>query len=115
LVQPKNPQVQQHRKTLHRTERSLPFPYSCSLSFSPQNGAEIAFSAQVLVQPKNAVARQYRKMLRMENDVVLHFTDCGLRAIAKKAMALDTGARGLRSILERLLLEPMFEVGTVFY
>jgi ATP-dependent Clp protease ATP-binding subunit ClpX len=68
--------------------------------------------AQVLVQPKNAVARQYRKMLRMENDVVLHFTDCGLRAIAKKAMALDTGARGLRSILERLLLEPMFEVST---
>ncbi|KAI4296140.1 hypothetical protein L6164_036123 [Bauhinia variegata] len=64
---------------------------------------------QVLVEPKNALVKQYRKMFRM-NNVTLDFTDNALRLIAKKAMAKNTGARGLRAILEDILTEAMFEI-----
>ncbi|XP_038876517.1 CLP protease regulatory subunit CLPX2, mitochondrial isoform X1 [Benincasa hispida] len=64
---------------------------------------------QVLTKPKNAIGKQYKKMFRM-NDVELHFTDRALRMIARKAMKKNTGARGLRSILENILTEAMFEV-----
>lgn len=64
---------------------------------------------QVLTKPKNALGKQYKKMFRM-NDVELHFTENALRMIARKAMKKDTGARGLRSILENILTEAMFEV-----
>lgn len=64
---------------------------------------------QVLTEPKNALAKQYKKMFRM-NNVNLHFTEDALRSIAKKAMAKNTGARGLRAILENTLTEAMFEV-----
>ncbi|XP_022997631.1 CLP protease regulatory subunit CLPX2, mitochondrial isoform X1 [Cucurbita maxima] len=64
---------------------------------------------QVLTKPKNALGKQYKKMFRM-NDVELHFTENALRMIARKAMKKNTGARGLRSILEHILTEAMFEV-----
>ncbi|KAJ1400407.1 P-loop containing nucleoside triphosphate hydrolase [Sesbania bispinosa] len=64
---------------------------------------------QVLVEPKNALVKQYKKMFRM-NNVNLHFTDNALRLIAKKAMAKNTGARGLRALLENILTEAMFEI-----
>ncbi|KAJ4846917.1 CLP protease regulatory subunit clpx2, mitochondrial [Turnera subulata] len=64
---------------------------------------------QVLVEPKNALGKQYKKMFKM-NDVELHFTENALRLIAKKALEKNTGARGLRAILENILTEAMFEV-----
>ncbi|KNA11811.1 hypothetical protein SOVF_131670 [Spinacia oleracea] len=64
---------------------------------------------QVLMQPKNALGKQYKKMFSM-NDVKFHITEEALKLIARKAMAKNTGARGLRSILETILTEAMFEV-----
>ncbi|KAK2661447.1 hypothetical protein Ddye_000021 [Dipteronia dyeriana] len=64
---------------------------------------------QVLTEPKNALGKQYKKMFSM-NNVKLHFTDNALRLIAKKAMVKNTGARGLRAILENILTEAMFEI-----
>lgn len=62
---------------------------------------------EILTKPKNAIVKQYTAMLGME-DVKLTITDDGLRAIAAAALERKTGARGLRSILEKILLEPMF-------
>ncbi|KAL5786936.1 hypothetical protein ACOSP7_003885 [Xanthoceras sorbifolium] len=64
---------------------------------------------QVLTEPKNALGKQYKKMFSM-NNVKLQFTDNALRLIAKKAVAKNTGARGLRAILENILTEAMFEI-----
>ena len=62
-----------------------------------------------LVEPKNALIKQYQKLFEME-DVRLEFTDDALVAIAKKAIERKTGARGLRSILEGILLDTMFDL-----
>lgn len=62
---------------------------------------------QILTQPKNAVVKQFAAMLELDG-VKLTITDDGLRAIAKMAVARKTGARGLRSILEKILLPVMF-------
>ncbi|RWR92727.1 CLP protease regulatory subunit CLPX1, mitochondrial [Cinnamomum micranthum f. kanehirae] len=67
---------------------------------------------QVLTEPKNALGKQFKKMFSM-NNVKLHFTDTALRLIAKKAMAKNTGARGLRAILESILTEAMYEIPDV--
>ncbi|GMI88702.1 hypothetical protein like AT1G33360 [Hibiscus trionum] len=67
---------------------------------------------QVLIEPKNALGKQYKKLFSM-NDVKLHFTPKALRLIAKKAMAKNTGARGLRAILESILTEAMYEIPDV--
>ncbi len=64
---------------------------------------------EILTQPKNALVKQYERLFEME-DVVLQFTDDALKAIARKAIARKTGARGLRSIMESILLEPMFDL-----
>ncbi len=64
---------------------------------------------QILTEPKNSLTRQFRKLFDMEG-VELDFREDGLRAIAEKALARKTGARGLRSILESVLLETMFEI-----
>jgi ATP-dependent Clp protease ATP-binding subunit ClpX len=64
---------------------------------------------RVLVEPKNAMIRQYQKLLAMEN-VTLTFADNALRELARIAVRKRTGARGLRAILENLMLEVMFEV-----
>ncbi|XP_057423081.1 CLP protease regulatory subunit CLPX1, mitochondrial-like isoform X2 [Lotus japonicus] len=67
---------------------------------------------QVLTEPNNALAKQYKKLFSM-NNVKLHFTQKALRLIAKKAMAKNTGARGLRALMESILTEAMFEIPDV--
>ena len=64
---------------------------------------------QILVEPKNALIKQYQKMFRMEG-VELEIREPALRAIARKALARKTGARGLRSILEQVLLDVMYDL-----
>ena len=63
---------------------------------------------RILVEPKNSMLRQYRKLLALE-DVELEFTDGALRELAHEAVVRKTGARGLRSILEDLMLDVMYE------
>ena len=63
---------------------------------------------KILTEPKNAIVKQFCAMLEMD-DVKLTITEDGLREIAKLAVARKTGARGLRGILERVLMQPMFE------
>ena len=64
---------------------------------------------QILLEPKNALTKQYRKLFDMEG-VELEFRDDALRAIAKRAMKRKTGARGLRTILESVLLDTMYDL-----
>ena len=64
---------------------------------------------EILTTPKNALFKQYRRLFEMEG-VSLKISDDALRAIAKKGIARKTGARGLRSIMENILLESMFEL-----
>ncbi|WP_248927447.1 ATP-dependent protease ATP-binding subunit ClpX [Paenibacillus hamazuiensis] len=63
---------------------------------------------RILTEPKNALVKQYQKMLEMDN-VTLEFTPEALEAIAKEAIKRNTGARGLRAIIESIMLEVMFE------
>ena len=63
----------------------------------------------ILTKPKNALIKQYEKMFDMEN-VKLTFTDDALEAIADRALIRETGARGLRSILENILVNTMFDL-----
>ena len=63
----------------------------------------------ILTEPKNALSKQYSKMIEMEGST-LELRDEALHAIAKKAMERKTGARGLRTILENLLLDTMYEL-----
>ena len=67
---------------------------------------------EILTRPKNALAKQYMRMFEMEG-VKLRFQEEALHAISKRAIQRKTGARGLRSILEGLLLETMFELPTL--
>ncbi|MDX1710588.1 MAG: ATP-dependent Clp protease ATP-binding subunit ClpX [Rhodovibrionaceae bacterium] len=64
---------------------------------------------EILTKPKNALVKQYERLFEME-DVHLEFTEDALRAIAQRAIARKTGARGLRSILEGILLDPMYDL-----
>jgi len=63
----------------------------------------------ILTEPKNALVKQYQRLFELE-DVKLTFTDDALKAIAKRAIERKTGARGLRSIMEDILLDTMFEL-----
>ncbi|MEP2988870.1 MAG: ATP-dependent Clp protease ATP-binding subunit ClpX [Parasphingorhabdus sp.] len=63
----------------------------------------------ILQEPKNALVKQYRKLFELE-DVGLTFTDDALVAVGKKAIERKTGARGLRSIVENILLDTMFDL-----
>ncbi|KAK8486970.1 hypothetical protein V6N13_030866 [Hibiscus sabdariffa] len=67
---------------------------------------------QVLTEPKNALGKQYKKMFQM-NGVKLHVTENALKSIARKAITKNTGARGLRSILENILMDAMYEIPDV--
>jgi len=67
---------------------------------------------QILTEPKNALIKQYQKLFSMEG-VDLEVRPQALQAIAKKALARKTGARGLRSILEQVLLDLMFDLPTM--
>lgn len=64
---------------------------------------------EILVEPKNALTKQYQKLFSMES-VELEFREDSLRAIAKRAMERKTGARGLRTIMENVLLGTMFDL-----
>jgi ATP-dependent Clp protease ATP-binding subunit ClpX len=64
---------------------------------------------QILTEPKNAITKQYGKLFEME-DCELEFRDEALYAVARKAMERKTGARGLRSILEQVLLDTMYDL-----
>ncbi|MBA4210758.1 MAG: ATP-dependent Clp protease ATP-binding subunit ClpX [Parvibaculum sp.] len=66
----------------------------------------------ILTQPKNALVKQYERLFEMEN-VKLTFSEEALRGVARKAIERKTGARGLRSILESILLDTMFELPTL--
>ncbi|MFO1402798.1 MAG: ATP-dependent Clp protease ATP-binding subunit ClpX [Steroidobacteraceae bacterium] len=63
----------------------------------------------ILTEPKNALTKQYRKLFEMES-AELEFRDDGLRAVARRAMQRKTGARGLRTILENVLLNTMYDL-----
>jgi ATP-dependent Clp protease ATP-binding subunit ClpX len=67
---------------------------------------------QILTSPKNALVKQYQRLFEME-DVKLTFTDDALVSVAKRAITRKTGARGLRSIMEGILLDTMFELPTL--
>ena len=64
---------------------------------------------RVLTEPKNALVKQYQTLFTMEN-AELEFTDGALHEIARKAVEKDTGARGLRSIIENVMLDIMFDL-----
>ncbi len=64
---------------------------------------------QILTEPKNALTKQYEKLFDMEG-CEIEFRDDALRAIARKAMARKTGARGLRTIMEQILLDTMYDL-----
>jgi ATP-dependent Clp protease ATP-binding subunit ClpX len=63
----------------------------------------------ILTEPKNAIVRQYQHLFALE-DAKLTFTDGALRAIAEKATKRDTGARGLRAVMEEIMVNLMFEL-----
>jgi ATP-dependent Clp protease ATP-binding subunit ClpX len=67
---------------------------------------------QILTEPKNALTKQYQRLFDMEG-AVLEFRDDALHAIAHKAMERKTGARGLRSIIENILLDTMFDLPSI--
>lgn len=64
---------------------------------------------EILTKPRNALVKQYQRLFDME-DVRLEFTDDALKAIAHRAISRKTGARGLRSIMESILLDPMYDL-----
>jgi ATP-dependent Clp protease ATP-binding subunit ClpX len=64
---------------------------------------------QILTEPKNALTKQYQKLFEMEG-VEIDFRADALTAVAKKALTRKTGARGLRSILENVLLNTMYQI-----
>ena len=63
----------------------------------------------ILTEPKNSLTKQFNKLFEMEN-VELDIRDDALNEIAKKAISMKTGARGLRSIIENILLDTMYQV-----
>ncbi|GLQ57715.1 ATP-dependent Clp protease ATP-binding subunit ClpX [Devosia nitrariae] len=70
---------------------------------------DIGALIEILTQPKNALVRQYQRLFQME-DVELTFHEDALKAIAQKAIERKTGARGLRSIMEAILLDTMYDL-----
>lgn len=63
---------------------------------------------RVLTEPRNCLIKQYEQLFHMSG-IELRFTSGALREIAKAALSMETGARGLRTVLERLLTDAMFE------
>ncbi len=67
---------------------------------------------EILKKPRNAIVKQYKKLFELEN-VKLTFTEGAIRGIAKEAMKKKTGARGLRSIMEKVMLDVMYELPSI--
>ncbi|MFW6203654.1 MAG: ATP-dependent Clp protease ATP-binding subunit ClpX [Actinomycetota bacterium] len=65
---------------------------------------------QILTEPRNALTKQYQRTFEIADNVELEFTDDAVEAIADQALLRDTGARGLRAIMEEVLLDVMYEV-----
>ena len=63
----------------------------------------------ILTAPKNALVKQYQKLIGLDN-VELEVTEGAVRAVAKRAIELKTGARGLRSIFENLMIDAMYDI-----
>jgi len=76
---------------------------------APLEPLDVAALIQILTEPKNALVKQYQQLFQYQN-VKLTFTEAALVDIADKAIARETGARGLRSILEHLLRKTMFDI-----
>jgi ATP-dependent Clp protease ATP-binding subunit ClpX len=64
---------------------------------------------EILTKPKNALVKQYQKLFELE-DVRLRLTDGALRAVSRQALKRKSGARGLRAILENVMLELMYDI-----
>ncbi len=79
-------------------------PGTVSLSLLDENAL-----VQILTEPKNALMKQYQKLFELD-DVKLEFTDEALKEVARLAVARKTGARGLRSILESVMMDLMYEI-----
>ena len=91
-------------------------PGVCSVSLSTvivslENLDEEAL-IRILKEPKNAIYKQYQKLLKMDG-IELSFDDDALNEIAKMAIERETGARGLRSIIESIMMKPMFELPSI--
>jgi ATP-dependent Clp protease ATP-binding subunit ClpX len=67
---------------------------------------------EILVEPKNALIKQFQKIFRIEG-VELEIREAALKAVARKALARKTGARGLRSIVEHVLLDIMYDLPSI--
>ena len=63
----------------------------------------------ILIRPRNALVKQYQKLFELEN-VTLKFTDGALKAVAREAVRRKSGARGLRAILENVMLDVMYDI-----
>jgi ATP-dependent Clp protease ATP-binding subunit ClpX len=68
----------------------------------------VAALVDILTKPRDSLINQYKKLFRLDG-VTLKFTDRALRAVARRALELGTGARGLRTVLESLMVELMYE------
>jgi ATP-dependent Clp protease ATP-binding subunit ClpX len=79
-------------------------PVTCALTPLDEAGL-----IRVLTEPKNALIKQYQSLFRMEH-CELQFTDEAMRSIARRALTKDTGARGLRSIIEEVMLDIMYDL-----
>lgn len=75
----------------------------------PMDGLTQESYIKILKEPKNAILKQYQKLLELD-EVKLNFDDSALTAIAKKALERDTGARALRAIIEEFMLDIMYEI-----
>ncbi|MTL62952.1 ATP-dependent Clp protease ATP-binding subunit ClpX, partial [Turicibacter sanguinis] len=73
------------------------------------NPLEVEDLIRILTEPKNALTKQYEKIFKMDN-VELVFDEGAITAIAEKAVERKTGARGLRSIIESIMTDVMFEI-----
>lgn len=76
---------------------------------APLDGLDEDALVQILTEPKNSIVKQYQEFFKFDN-VKLTFTDGALRSVAKKAIARKTGARGLRSIMEDIMMDIMYEI-----
>jgi ATP-dependent Clp protease ATP-binding subunit ClpX len=76
---------------------------------TPLMPLDIGAMVQILTEPKNALIRQYQYFFTMEN-AELEFTDAALKRLAKKAISRKTGARALRSVMEEMMLELMYDL-----
>ena len=70
---------------------------------------EVDDLVRILLEPRNAIIKQYQKMFKM-NGVSLEFEEAAIRAIAEEAIRKNTGARGLRAIIENIMLDIMFDI-----